>query len=102
MFTDRVVLTSLVALAVGACFDPTFHNPVCGPGGDCPEGWKCAAVGQACVAEGTPPEPPDATPPGPGEPDAMPSPGPCTKTWQSLLTNGNFDAGSIRAARACR
>jgi hypothetical protein len=96
MVTDRVVLTSLVALAVGACFDPTFHSPVCGPGGACPDGWQCTAgEGNACVSDGTSPEPgaPDAKPPSPGEPDAMLPPMPCEKTWQSLLTNGNFDAG---------
>jgi hypothetical protein len=34
-------LASVVALT--ACFNPTFNNPTCGPGGECPDGMTCAA-----------------------------------------------------------
>ncbi|HTL34156.1 MAG TPA: hypothetical protein VL326_13595 [Kofleriaceae bacterium] len=26
---------------VGACFNPTFHDPTCGPNGECPSGTQC-------------------------------------------------------------
>ena len=28
-------------LVVGACFNPTFNNPACGPNGECPPGTQC-------------------------------------------------------------
>lgn len=38
----------LAALALGACFDPTFDNPTCGPNGECPSGTSCSPVDNIC------------------------------------------------------
>jgi hypothetical protein len=32
---------ALVAVALAGCFNPTYHNPACGPGGECPNGLSC-------------------------------------------------------------
>jgi hypothetical protein len=80
----------LVLLALGGCFDPTFQDPICGEGEECPSGYSCAnGVGQVCVA-GTPPD----GGPGPGEPDAAPIT--CDESqrrWVQLLANPGFEGG---------
>lgn len=38
-----------VLVLVAGCFNPTYHNPACGPGGECPSGLKCDDQ-QRCVA----------------------------------------------------
>jgi hypothetical protein len=35
------VVLVLCLVASGACFNPTFHDPKCGPGGACPTGFAC-------------------------------------------------------------
>ena len=34
-------LLGCALLLVGACFNPTFNNPACGPNGECPRGTQC-------------------------------------------------------------
>jgi hypothetical protein len=73
-----------LAMLAGGCFDPTFRDPICGPGDECPSGWTCAnGAGQVCV-QGAPTPDPDAMPAG-CEESAL--------RWQSVLANGNFEAG---------
>jgi hypothetical protein len=76
---------AMLAILAGGCFDPTFRDPICGPGEECPSGWTCAnGVDQVCV-QGAPP---------PGEPDAMPAAcAEADRRWQPILANGNFEAG---------
>jgi hypothetical protein len=33
----------VLACALGGCFNPTYHDPKCGPGGECPDGFSCVA-----------------------------------------------------------
>ena len=46
---NRVASFALVFVA--ACFNPTFHNPTCGPNGECPSGTSC--VDGICRAPGS-------------------------------------------------
>jgi len=65
------------ALAAPACYDPTFIDPVCGPGGACPDGWTCSGdEGAACVLVPAPDGPPG-----------------CDPTWGNVLANGDFEGG---------
>jgi hypothetical protein len=57
-----VIVTALIAAA--ACFEPEFHDPTCGPSGECPDGTSCVAG--VCAA----PVEPDATTT-PGCPDGQ-------------------------------
>ncbi len=43
-------LAFAAALGLAGCFNPTFDNPTCGPGGACPSGTSC--VQNVCVAGG--------------------------------------------------
>lgn len=44
-------LAALLAVPLaGACFNPTYNNPTCGPGGACPDGFTC--VGTVCERDG--------------------------------------------------
>ncbi|HUQ02492.1 MAG TPA: C-type lectin domain-containing protein [Kofleriaceae bacterium] len=56
-----------IALALGACFSPTFNNPTCGPNGECPSGTTC--VQDVCRSDGADIDAPIDTPP--IDPDAM-------------------------------
>lgn len=81
----------LVLMALGTgCFDPTFQDPICGDGDECPSGWTCAnGVGQVCVL-GTPPD----GGPEPGAPDAAPvTCDESQRSWRQLLTNPGFEGG---------
>jgi len=74
-----VAISSLFAFA--ACFDPTFHNPTCGPSGACPPGWMCnAGIGEICTLA------PMLDAPLPDAPV-------CPSTWHEVLANGNFEGG---------
>jgi hypothetical protein len=74
-----------LAMLAGGCFDPTFRDPICGPAGECPSGWTCAAGENMPCALGTPV---------PGEPDAMPvTCDEAQRAWTPVLANGNFEAG---------
>lgn len=61
-------LAAVAALALAACFNPTFNNPACGPNGECPSGTTC--VQNVCREMGsdidapvdTPNQDPDASP----------------------------------------
>jgi cysteine-rich repeat protein len=46
----RLVLTSTTIVIVGACFNPTYDNPQCGPAGECPADLTC--VQGVCVSGG--------------------------------------------------
>lgn len=39
----RGTLAALAATALSGCFNPTYHNPTCGPAGECPSGLVCVA-----------------------------------------------------------
>jgi len=107
MFTDRPripaaatrycagVVADLAAVvasvAVSACFDPTFHDPICGPAAECPHGWSCAGgVGQACVLAAS-----DAGDGSTPDADAAADAGTpaCQPTWIDILANGDFEHG---------
>jgi hypothetical protein len=32
-----------IAVLLSACFEPQFHQPICGPNGECPSGLQCAS-----------------------------------------------------------
>lgn len=37
----RLACVAALALALTACFNPTYDNPQCGPAGECPSGFDC-------------------------------------------------------------
>jgi hypothetical protein len=56
---SRAWLAAVVLLLAG-CKSPSYRNGglVCGPGGDCPQGWHCA-LDNSCWRNGHDPTPPD-------------------------------------------
>jgi hypothetical protein len=45
MSWHRIAMVMSVAALAAGCFHPVYDRPACGPGGQCPEGFTCSAVG---------------------------------------------------------
>jgi hypothetical protein len=78
------IIAILVVLAGAACFNPTFRDPACGPGGECPAGWACVAG--LCTQN-----PPGVDGAGTGTGSGTGT-GTCSE-WRDILKNGNFEGG---------
>lgn len=97
----------LIALAgLGGCFDPSYGDIPCGPGGSCPDGRVCGSdnicrrAGEPTESDAAVDDPPDAARPDAARPDAMPveceEDGPCQTPPTACLLPGTCNTALNR------